>query len=84
MKTSIKLALLTSLYLCQGLPYGFFTQALPVVMRKEGISLQLFGLTSLLALPWTLKFLWAPLVDNYGSNGVSVAAGSCHCKHPRP
>ena len=33
-----KIGLLTSLYLAQGLPYGFFTQALPVLLRKQGFS----------------------------------------------
>jgi RhtX/FptX family siderophore transporter len=65
-KTPAKLALLTSLYLSQGLPYGFFTQAVPVLMRKQGLSLPDIGLASLLALPWALKFLWAPLVDRWG------------------
>jgi RhtX/FptX family siderophore transporter len=66
-KTSIKLGLLLSLYLSQGLPFGFFTQALPVLMRKQGLSLPDIGLTGLLALPWALKFLWAPFVDRWGS-----------------
>ena len=61
------LGLLGSLYLAQGLPYGCFTQALPALMRARGISLEEIGLTSLLALPWALKFLWAPLVDRVGS-----------------
>ncbi|NMO13747.1 MFS transporter [Pyxidicoccus fallax] len=67
MKTSTKLALLSSLYLSQGLPFGFFTQALPVLLRKQGLSLPAIGLAHLLALPWALKFLWAPLMDRYGS-----------------
>jgi PAT family beta-lactamase induction signal transducer AmpG len=67
MSPRAKLLLLTSLYLSQGLPYGFFTQALPVMMREMGRSLPEIGLASLLALPWALKFLWAPLVDRYGS-----------------
>lgn len=58
-----RLGLLASLYLAQGLPYGFFTQALPVVMREQGMSLAAIGLSALLYLPWALKFLWAPLVD---------------------
>ena len=33
MKTATKLGLLSSLYLSQGLPYGFFTQALPVLLE---------------------------------------------------
>ena len=68
MKTSTKLALLATLYLSQGLPFGFFTQALPALLRQEGVSLGAIGLTSLLAAPWALKFLWAPFVDRYGSS----------------
>ena len=61
--TRNKLALLASLYLSQGLPFGLFTQALPVWMREAGHSLGHIGLTNLLALPWALKFLWSPLID---------------------
>lgn len=60
-----KVGLLGSLYLAQGLPFGFFTQTVPVVLREQGWSLDHIGLASLLALPWALKFLWAPLVDRY-------------------
>ncbi len=63
MKTSRKLGLLATLYLAQGLPFGFFTQALPVLLRHQKVSLEAIGLTSLLALPWALKCFWAPLVD---------------------
>lgn len=62
-----KLTLLTSLYLAQGLPYGFFTQALPVLLREAGYSLKAISATSLLFLPWALKFLWAPFVDHWGT-----------------
>lgn len=62
-----KLVLLGSLYLAQGMPYGFFSQFLPAMLREQGVSLQNVGLASLLALPWALKFLWAPLVDRHGS-----------------
>ncbi|MGH8444494.1 MAG: MFS transporter [Solimonas sp.] len=61
------LLLLSALYLAQGLPYGFFTQALPVLMREAGYSLVTIGATSFLFLPWALKFLWAPYVDHYGT-----------------
>jgi predicted MFS family arabinose efflux permease len=63
MKRSTKMGLLGSLYFSQGLPFGFFTQALPVLLRRQGFSLGEIGLASLLALPWALKFLWAPVVD---------------------
>ncbi|MDP2312427.1 MAG: MFS transporter [Pseudomonadota bacterium] len=61
--TLVRFGLLVSLYLSQGLPYGFFTQALPVLLRQQGATLPEIGLANLLALPWMLKFVWAPLVD---------------------
>jgi PAT family beta-lactamase induction signal transducer AmpG len=61
-----QLLILLSLYIAQGLPFGFFTQAIPAIMRAEGVELKYIGLMSLLALPWALKFLWAPLLDKYG------------------
>jgi len=67
MTTRHKLGLLGALYLSQGLPYGFFTQALPALLRQLGRSLPEIGAASLLALPWALKFLWAPWVDRWWS-----------------
>lgn len=63
----VKLGLLSALYFSQGLPFGFFTQALPVFLRQQNLSLTAISLTSLLSLPWALKFLWAPYVDKYGA-----------------
>jgi PAT family beta-lactamase induction signal transducer AmpG len=59
----VKVALLSTLYASQGLPYGFFTVALPVLLREQKATLTAIGLTSLLAFPWALKALWAPLID---------------------
>jgi MFS family permease len=67
MSRSHKILLLASLYMAQGLPYGFFTQALPVLLREAGFSLKAISATSLLFLPWALKFLWAPFVDHRGT-----------------
>jgi len=68
MKTQHKIGLLTSLYISQGVPHGFFTQALPVLLRQHNISLAVIGLTSLLSLTWAFKFIWSPLIDQLGSN----------------
>jgi len=70
MGSSSKWVLLAALYFSQGLPYGFFTQALPAIMRQQGASLTLIGASSLLVLPWACKFMWAPLVDRYGSRRI--------------
>ncbi|XP_028414473.1 major facilitator superfamily domain-containing protein 3-like [Dendronephthya gigantea] len=59
--------LLWLLYFLQGVPYGFQTKFLPVFLRSYSLSLTLISLTRLLSLPWLLKPLWAPFVDNYGS-----------------
>lgn len=72
MKTAPKLALLSTLYFSQGLPFGFFIQALPVLMRERGLDLTSIGLANLLVLPWALKFLWAPAVDRVRRTRVIV------------
>ncbi len=63
--TLARLGLLGSLYFAQGLPFGFFTQALPLLLRDRDYSLTAVGLSSLLAIPWALKFLWAPVVERH-------------------
>ncbi|MET9211445.1 MULTISPECIES: MFS transporter [unclassified Nocardia] len=65
--TTGTLVLLSALYFAQGLPFGFFTQALPVVLRESGYSLVAISASGVLFLPWALKFLWAPYVDRYGT-----------------
>jgi PAT family beta-lactamase induction signal transducer AmpG len=61
------LALLTSLYFVQGLPYGFQSIALPLFLTKSGLSLTAVGFAGALSAPWMLKLVWSPLVDRYGS-----------------
>ena len=51
------------LYFSEGLPLGLFYDLFPVNMRQAGVSPADIGLLSLLGLAWTVKFLWAPLVD---------------------
>jgi MFS transporter, PAT family, beta-lactamase induction signal transducer AmpG len=51
------------LYFSEGLPLGVFYDLFPVHLRQAGASPSEIGLLSLLGLAWTVKFLWAPLVD---------------------
>lgn len=60
-----RMILLGSLYFSQGVPFGFFSQALPPLLRSYDVDVRQIGLISLVALPWALKFLWAPYVDRY-------------------
>jgi PAT family beta-lactamase induction signal transducer AmpG len=59
--------LLWGLYFVQGLPFGFQATAIPVILRERGASLTVVGFSAVLALPWLLKPLWAPIVDRYHS-----------------
>jgi MFS family permease len=62
-----KISLLVALYLAQGLPFGFFSDTLKILLRQSGLSLTAISAFSLLSLPWLLKFLWAPYVDHVGT-----------------
>ncbi|MBE1237226.1 MFS transporter [Phaeovibrio sulfidiphilus] len=56
---------LAGLYAAQGLVVGFICSTFPTVLRQEGVSLWLVGLSSLAMLPWALNVFWAPLVDRF-------------------
>ena len=51
------------LYFSEGLPLGLFYDLFPVHLRQAGVGPADIGLLSLLGLAWTVKFLWAPLID---------------------
>lgn len=48
-----------------GLPLYILISLLPAWLRTEGVNLKSIGLFSLISLPFTWKFLWAPLFDRY-------------------
>jgi MFS family permease len=59
-----RLGLFAWLYASEGAPIGFIWWALPTLLRTAGVPIaDITGLTALLVLPWTFKFLWAPVVD---------------------
>ncbi|MDO9237551.1 MAG: MFS transporter [Aquabacterium sp.] len=72
-----QITLLAGLYAAQGLPFGFFSLALPVLLREAGWSLTEISLLQFLALPWAIKFLWAPVVDHHGSRRTWLLALQC-------
>ena len=72
--TRAKLNWVALLYFAEGFPFGLLFDAFPVYFRTHGISLTEIGLLSLVGLPWTLKFLWAPLVDVRGSRRSWIVA----------
>jgi PAT family beta-lactamase induction signal transducer AmpG len=64
------------LYFSEGLPLGLFFDLFPVHMRQAGVSTADIGLLSLLGLAWTVKFLWAPLVDAWRGHRVWMSGAN--------
>jgi PAT family beta-lactamase induction signal transducer AmpG len=48
-----------------GLPLYILISLLPAWLRSEGVDLKAIGLFALIQLPFTWKFIWAPLFDRY-------------------
>jgi len=48
-----------------GLPLLLTISVLQAWMKEEGVDLTVIGLMALVGLPYTLKFLWAPVLDRY-------------------
>ncbi|WP_051901569.1 AmpG family muropeptide MFS transporter [Methylotenera sp. L2L1] len=48
-----------------GLPLFILISLLPAWLRSEGVDLKSIGLFALISLPFTWKFLWAPLFDRF-------------------
>ena len=48
-----------------GLPLLLTKGVLQAWMKTENIDLSLIGLTNLLAIPYSIKFLWAPIFDRF-------------------
>jgi MFS transporter, PAT family, beta-lactamase induction signal transducer AmpG len=48
-----------------GLPLMLTLTMLQAWLSAEGVSLQTIGLLGLVGFPYSIKFLWAPLVDRY-------------------
>jgi len=67
-QTKTLLTMVAILYVAEGLPAGIFYDLVQVwLLEAHDVSVAEIGLVSLLALPWTLKALWAPLVDRTGT-----------------
>ncbi len=63
--TSWHMAISLILGFVSGIPLALTAATLQAWMVDEKISLTTIGLFSLVGLPYTLKFLWAPFMDRY-------------------
>ena len=48
-----------------GLPLYVLIQLVPAWLRFEGVGLAEIGFFSLIGIPYTWKFLWAPFMDRF-------------------
>ena len=60
-----RLIVVTVLGFASGLPLALTGQALQAWLSVEGIDIATIGFLSLVGLPYTFKFLWAPLMDRF-------------------
>ena len=67
-----KLRIVGLLYFIEGSPVSVLWEVLPVYLRLHGTSLRAIGGLRLLELPFSLKFLWSPLVQRFGDRRTWV------------
>jgi PAT family beta-lactamase induction signal transducer AmpG len=60
-----RVAVMLALGFASGLPLALTSGTLQAWLTVENVDIQTIGLFSLVGLPYTLKFLWAPLMDRY-------------------
>ncbi|MDB9358522.1 AmpG family muropeptide MFS transporter, partial [Nodularia spumigena CS-587/03] len=62
---SRKMAALTLIGFSSGLPLFLTSKTLQAWMTVEGVDLTAIGLFSLVGIPYSLKFIWSPLIDRF-------------------
>jgi PAT family beta-lactamase induction signal transducer AmpG len=60
-----RLAAVLFLGFASGLPLALTGQAMQAWLTVEGLDLAAIGFLSMIGLPYTFKFLWAPLMDRF-------------------
>ncbi|HEX6362803.1 MAG TPA: MFS transporter [Albitalea sp.] len=60
-----RLAVVTLLGFASGLPLALTGQAMQAWLTTEGVDIATIGFLSIVGLPYTFKFLWAPLMDRF-------------------
>ena len=60
-----RLVVVTLLGFASGLPLALTGQSMQAWLTADGLSVATIGLLSIVGLPYTFKFLWAPLMDRF-------------------
>jgi len=66
-------ALAGILYFSQGFPFGIVNEGVNLYLSFMKVDLATIGLVASVGILWTLKFVWAPLVDTLGSYRLWIA-----------
>jgi PAT family beta-lactamase induction signal transducer AmpG len=62
-----RLAWIAAIAFASGFPFGLVNETIPIYLRTHGVGLIEIGQLNKLSLPWSIKWLWAPVVDRQGS-----------------
>ncbi len=62
---SKRVGMLIALGFASGLPLALTRTTLSAWMTNAGVNLKTIGLFSLVTLPYSFKFVWAPLLDRF-------------------
>jgi MFS transporter, PAT family, beta-lactamase induction signal transducer AmpG len=68
-----RLSWIAALAFASGFPFGLVNETVPIYLRTHGASLVEVGQVNKLSLPWSIKWLWAPLVDRHGTRRQWIA-----------
>ena len=71
----LRVALMLALGFSAGLPFLMVFGTLSVRLREAGIPVTTIGLFSWLALAYSLKFIWSPIVDAFDVPGLARLVG---------
>ena len=64
----IRIVVLCTLYVAQGIPFGFLTVTLAASLAADGMDAgSIGGVFAVGTLPWAFKWVWGPFVDRFGS-----------------
>src|SRR5690606_17006238 len=73
--TDRRMLVLLALGFSSGLPFLLVFSTLSVWLKDAGLAIQAIGLFSVTRTPYSIKFLWAPLVDRLPIPGLTRALG---------
>ncbi|WP_255988178.1 AmpG family muropeptide MFS transporter [Chitinolyticbacter albus] len=73
--TNRRMAAVLLLGFASGLPLALTGQAMQSWLTSDGLDLKTIGLLALVGMPYTYKFLWAPLMDRFELPGLGRRKG---------